>query len=458
MTAPDAAWARYRAAARYLDDELIRPAPPELPASPTRRAWMEAFLDELGHPERGLPTIHVAATSGKGSVATMIAEVLRASGRRVGLHTSPYLQVATEKLWVDGRYATAEELHSLAEWIRPVATRWKRPEVPLHALASTACVLEHFRRRRVELAVIEAGVGGRDDVTNVVETLVAVVGSVGLDHQRVLGETVEAIAEHKAGIIRESCRAVVLDGAAVVPARRRAHEVSAALRVVRPDEARTTAPAEDELDGDGATLAFRGRRFRLDALRLGLRGAFQAQNAALALAALEELDLDGASIDEAAVRAGLAAARLPGRAELLPRGGPSPCPVLLDGAHNADKLRALESLLRAASSRRVHLVVGVLAGRALEEALRSLAARATTVVATEPRVFGKPAHPAQELARALGSGARAIADPTEAFAAAAAGAAPSDLLVVTGSLYLVGELRGLWYRPEQVLAERASWY
>lgn len=447
----------YTAANRYLNEGLIRTSWPEESRPRKRREWMEWWLPRLDHPEQAWEAVHVAGTSGKGSVAVMVAEILRAAGIRTGLHVSPYLQVSTEKLWVDGRYASAREFHELVEWIRPACEACRGPHVPLHGMASVGVCLEHFRRRRVELGVMETGVGGRSDLTNVMRTRVAAITSIGLDHVKTLGPTLDDIAWHKAGIIKAGCRAVVLHGAGVDAARRQAAEVGAPLRVVERGDYSGRADERGVL-----RLTFRGRRFTLEDVPLAMAGAFQAENAAVAVAAIEELGEDAERIDEAHVRRGLGAARMPGRVELLAPGPRNGCPVVLDGAHNPDKLAAMLSVLPRLPHRRLHVVYGSLGHRQPDEALGRLARAAATLVLAEPRVYAKAPRPVAEIAEAVaGRGAAEVVlqpDPLAAVAEALDRAEPEDLVVVTGSLYLCGEIRGRWYPEEQVLRRRASWF
>ena len=447
----------YSRANHYLDQGLIRRSWPDEPNPRVRREWMEWFLPRLSFPQRAWEAIHVAGTSGKGSVAVMVAEILRAAGVRTGLHVSPYLQVSTEKLWVDGHYASAQQFHELVEWIRPFCEACRGPHVPLHGMASVGVCLEHFRRRQVELGVMETGVGGRSDLTNVMQTRVAVISSVGLDHVKTLGPTLEQIAWHKAGIIKAGCRAVVLRGAGEAAARRQASDVGAPLRVVRPgdDFEGSTGAGGEQL------LTFRGRRFQLEAVPLAMPGRFQAENAALAVAAVEELDPDTDRISADAVRRGLARARLPGRLERIPVGQRSVCPVILDGAHNPDKLAAMLSVLPGLTHERLHVVYGSLGHRTPDEALARMAAEATTLVLTQPRVYAKAPRLVEEMRPVVqGGGAEVLLEPEPlaAIELALARAAPADLVVVTGSLYLCGEVRERWYPAEQVVEHRASWY
>lgn len=448
-------WKLYHRACRYLNEGLIRTKDPPVDPARTRREWMESFLPDLGHPERAFEAVHVAGTSGKGSVATMIAEVLCAAGIPTGLHVSPYLQVATEKLWADGRYASADELAALVDWIRPLCEARRRPEVPLHGMASVGVALEMLRRSGARVGVFEAGVGGRNDLTNVLRTRVAVITALGLDHVKTLGPDLRSIAWHKAGIIRRGCRAVVLEGPEIVEAAtEQGRRVGAELRVL------SRQCFSSRVDEDGRTrITYRGPRLALDDAPLAMRGPFQGENAALALAALEALELP---IEEQALRDGLGRARLPGRLELLPASEHSPCPVLLDGAHNPDKLRAMMSGLGPLrSGGALHVVYGALGSRAPDAELARLAALAETFTVTEPAVYQKSPRPAAEIlavVRRAGAGATAHSRAEAALDAALAGARPRDLVLVTGSLYLCGELRERWFPAREVVARRTSWW
>lgn len=453
---------RYLRANSYLNEGLIRQQHrPEAPPR-TRRDWMLELLPELGHPQLAYPAIHVAGTSGKGSVCAMIAEILAQSGLRTGLHVSPYLQVATEKLCVSGRYASAEELEELVAWFRPFAQDHRGEHVPLHGLASVAICLEHFRRRRADVVVMEAGVGGRHDITSVVDTRVAVITNVGLDHLQTLGPTLDHIAWHKAGILRPNVPAVVYGGAhraLLQAARREAQAANADLHVVEP------ARVVVRTDTDGTTrLSFRGKRLRVEDAPLRMRGGFQAINAALALAACEAFDPAGRWISSEHAAAGLALARLPGRQEWLWPEAPSAgarCAVLLDGAHNPDKMSALADNLPTGRFARLHLVHGRLQQKCCLEALHSWRDRFSTVIATEAKVYGKPVQAAADVAVECERlrPERVIVEPDarQAIETALAHAGASDLVVVTGSLYLAGEVRSRWYPDAEVVHGRTSW-
>ncbi|MBK8482063.1 MAG: bifunctional folylpolyglutamate synthase/dihydrofolate synthase [Proteobacteria bacterium] len=463
------AWERYRHATAYVNEGLIRPGPgPQAGAGPGPREWLrQRLLPALGHPERAFRAIHVTGTAGKGSVATMIAQILHAAGYRTGLHASPYLQVATEKLWVAGRYASADAYADLVEALRPVAETLRAPGLPLHTIFSVALFLEHFRRAQLDIGVVEVGVGGRFDLTNVLQTEVAVLTNVGLDHVETLGPTLEAIAWHKAGVIHRGCRAVVFADGEDDPlwraSQREATQVGATLRRVCSGDLRYEQAAAGT-----ARVALLGSRYGALELSLAMSGPAQARNAALAVAACEAFDPSGAKLSPTAIAQGLARACLPARGEWIGdvarrRAGTTPR-VLLDGAHNANKLDALRALLQepvAAGRARLHLLLGALQGKRVDEAFARLAAEADQVTVTEPQVYGKPALPAEALATRLqGLTRRPLTrqpDPQAALDEVLAQADADDLVVITGSLYLAGSLRERWYPAAEVLRAGTSW-
>lgn len=458
---------RYLLANRYVNEGLIRRNVAPQPAGPTRREWMLRLLDQLDHPEHYFSAIHVGGTSGKGSVCTMIAHILRAARIRTGLHVSPYVQVATEKLWVDGRYAHADEYTDLVDWIRPHMERWRDQHAPLHGVASVAICLEHFRRQSVDVGVVEVGVGGRDDLTNVLDAAVAVVTNVGLDHQRTLGTSLDQIAEHKVGIIHPGCRAVVFAQDAADPlcraATRRASATGATLRIVGPEHVSVGQGGQGR-----CRVTFRGRHLGLQDAEVAMTGLFQGVNAAIALAACEEFDPSGELIGEEDARQGLRTARLPARLELIEPGSsvigtPLPCRMVLDGAHNADKLAVLTRHLLDDNDgpRRIHLVYGALDSKTHQGAAAELARLATSATITEPQVYGKQARPAAELAQVLSASfdgpVQICPDPIAAMEQTLDRARQGDWVVVTGSLYLAGNLRARWFPDEEIVAQRTSW-
>ena len=412
-----------------------------------RVATMRALMEELAHPQRAFASVHVGGTSGKGSVSVFIASVLQAAGYRIGLHTTPYLQSPREKYVVDGHPISQHDFAGVVDELRPalaaVARRFPGWE-PAYVQVSTALAFQYFARQRVDIAVIEVSVGGRFDFTNVLEPKVSVITNVGLDHVSTLGPEIEGIAWHKAGIIKPATpvvSGVTHPAAAAVIADEVVH-ARAPLRRLGIDflcEAPETGLTGARFDWNrpGGT-AYRD-------LAISMPGEHQVANAALAIAALDVLESRGYPISEPAIRAGLRDATIPGRFEVV-QGGPT---VVLDGAHNREKASTLRAALaQFFSGRSLTLVLGVGAAKDARAIAETLVPSADRVICTEAPVRGKPAVPADELARlvaTLGGCAEVCPDPSAAVERALACAPSAGVVCVAGSLYLVGHVRDRWF-------------
>lgn len=402
-------------------------------------ARMRALLAALGSPERDLRGVLIGGTNGKGSTQAMVAAVLRAQGLRVGQTPKPHLVSYRERIVVDGSPIDGRDLDGLLSEVLAAASAVERRHGPPteFEVLTTAAFLE-LSRARIDVAVIEVGLGGRLDATNVWDGGVAAITNVALDHTEHLGPTVMAIAREKSAIIKRGDQAVTgAAGEALSVIRRRARRLSVPLAVTRPLPIVRT-------DRTGQVLVHP----TLGELRLGLLGPHQAANAAVAVSILEALGRAGiAQVGPDAIRRGMASARWPGRLELLDVDGVD---VLLDGAHNTDGARALATAIDTLAPHlgpgRVTLVLGILADKDVQGMLDALrAARPlgdaqvlATPVPGSPRTLDAPA-----LARAWGRGALSTGSADEALerglVLAAAARGP---LVVAGSLYLVGHVRG----------------
>ena len=424
-------WQSYRRAEHDLNEGLIRADdwverdPDEPPRARAARKFAEAreFLAGLGDPQRAFPSVLVGGTSGKGSVATLVARALQGAGHRVGLHTSPYMQVATEKNMIDGRYLDGESFAELVGWVRPHALKVRTPRATAspHGMASVALAYEAFRRAGVDVAVIETGLGGRYDLNNHVSAIATCVTSVGMDHIVTLGPTLRDIAWHKAGVARDGVPLVTGAG-------------GEALEVIEAEAAAAGAELQIVAPPGGA--------------------AFPERNLALARALLQALPapFTVAEPDTAALRLDRL---MPGRLETLPGSR-----VILDGAHNPDKMQALVEALRARGVEQPVVLFGQLDSKDSGPMLEALAGLCSRMVLTEPQVHEKPSVPAAELQRitsGLGVEAEAAAEPEAALERALALAAPGQHVVVTGSLYLLGRIREQSFPAREVLLQRTSW-
>jgi dihydrofolate synthase/folylpolyglutamate synthase len=388
------------------------------------------LLARLGlSPEEGR-YLHVAGTNGKGSVAAMLSAVLTRAGYAVGLFTSPHLVRFAE------RFRLREEdisPSSLLYLINRVRAAIDESEPPTFFEFATAMAFLYFKESRADPVILETGMGGRLDATNIVHPLVSVITNISMEHQFFLGNTLTAIAGEKAGIIKAGVPLVtyakqkrVLD-----LFRQRCAELSAPLFVGGVDFGVRGEPR--------GGFSYKGFRWRLNGLRVSLPGRHQYKNAALALAVLELLENQGFSLPEAAIREGLAQTRWPGRLERVqedPR-------VILDGAHNPAAARILaQALRREPLAGRRFLVVGLMADKDGAGILAPLLPLAHTVIFTRPRYFR--AARVEDLARqATTFQGKVLLEPDvgQALHRARNLAGPQDQIVVTGSLYTVGEAK-----------------
>ena len=404
---------------------------------------MRALLAELGEPQRALRGVLVGGTNGKGSVAAMVASVLQAAGRSTAQSPSPHLSNYRERILVDGRPIAASDLNDLLEEVLLASA----PAEPEHGPATefellTAAAWLWAARRGVDVLVMEVGLGGRLDASNTWSADVAAITGVGLDHQEYLGDSVESVATEKAAIIKPGCRAVTgASGAALAVIEARAREVGAPLTVCPP-------LTVTNMDLSGITL----QEPRLGTLQVPLLGRHQAANAAVALGVVAALAKAGvADVPDAAVVAGLARTRWPGRMEVLQRDGLT---VLLDGAHNPDGAAALASAVDELAPHLppgpVTMLLAVMADKAVAEILAALAAAAplreacclVTRVPDSDRSLPASDTAAAWAAATGRANADAIDDADEALQRACELAEMAGgPLVITGSLYLVGHMR-----------------
>lgn len=396
------------------------------------------LLQALGNPERAFRAVHVGGTNGKGSTAAMLAALLQAAGFRIGLYTSPHLLDFSERIRVNGEPIGPDAVAPLTAEVRAAveASFAHAPdELPSHPTffeVTTALAFLHFARLGVEWAVVEVGLGGRYDATNVLAPDLTIITNVAVEHQDLLGESLEAIAAEKAGIVKPG---IPLVTAATEPAltvlRRACEERGAPLLHV---------PAAYSWDRqallpDGQVFRLRGATTDRGDLRLGLLGRHQLANAATAVAAAEALREGGLTLPEGAIREGLAAVRWPARLQVVGE----PPRLLVDGAHNPAACRAVRDFLEGEAPGRRLLVFGVLKDKDWEQMLEILLpAFAATILCRPPS--DRAADPAMllETARGLCPHVEVVPEVREALARARALARPEDTVLVAGSLFTAG--------------------
>jgi len=406
-------------------------------------------LSALGSPQEAYPIVHVAGTKGKGSVCAMIASVLQQAGLRVGLFSKPHLVRLNERVSINGREIPDEDFTQVMNELLPHLEERRLAGRPLTFFdLITVLALKYFAQQKADVVVLETGLGGRLDSTNVVYPKVTVITNVDFDHTHILGNTLERIAREKAGIIKPGVP--VISGVEIPEPARVIEEIAerkgAPLYAIRRD----FRLQEDPKPGEGFAVETWKREYR--GLRLPLLGAHQRANAAVALAALEALsDPLGINFTEEEIRQGLAYVRLRGRIEVLSK---RPI-VILDVAHNPSSLRALRETLQAHyPSRRKIFVIGMSKDKDLQGGLREI------LPAASGAIFTKIAHPRgaepEKLLRIAHEAfphLSAEVEPTveEALKRAGRLLGPEDLLCITGSFYLAGEAALIFEESPQAL-------
>lgn len=385
------------------------------------------LLDRLGNPERSFRTIHVVGTNGKGSTSAFLSSILTTAGHRCALFTSPHLVNFSERFRIDGKEPDAQLLAARLDTVLSHAP----PEATFFEIVTALAALL-FCEERVELAVMEAGMGGRSDATAALPGMMTIMTPISLDHCEYLGTTLSEIATEKAAIAEP--------GTALVTAIQTAEMLDPVQGFCRSNSLRMFRAGTDfsaTWNGNGR-LDYQGRHVALLELEPGIAGRYQAGNAALALAAAETLGELGISIPPAAMVSGIAEARWPGRMELIP-GRP---PLLLDGAHNPAGAAALAEALRDYRYRRLLLVAGVMGDKDAREIFTPLAPFATQCFCVTPAVERAMADTAlAAVLGGLGLDAHACGDVGSGIRMARQCADPDDLIVVCGSLFTVGEAK-----------------
>jgi dihydrofolate synthase/folylpolyglutamate synthase len=414
---------------------------------------INTLLGILGNPHRDFPCLHIAGSNGKGSTAAFLDSILRLSGLRTGLYTSPHLVDFSERIRINGKSIPTWRIAALTEEIRAHVREmeargcfWPKGETadarsgrdPETATLTffeftTAMMFQYFREEKVDIALVEAGLGGRLDATNVVEPVASLITTISKEHSQYLGETLLEIAGEKAGIIkpgRPLLTSTSQTRIAAVFEKRCAELKSPCLLWGRDFEAREKAPG---------IIQFHGRRHTWSNLRLGLAGGHQTRNAGLALAAAEVLIEAGFRLDEKTIRRGLAETRWPGRLELIESG----TRILLDGAHNPGATETLKKALEAGYPRRKLIVIlGIMADKEIPAMMKDLVPRADLLFLTRAR---NERAASLDLLEAESSSYekpyRKFGTVAEALDEALIQAGKEDLVLVTGSLYIVGEAR-----------------
>jgi dihydrofolate synthase/folylpolyglutamate synthase len=441
----------YNEAVRYLltlGRELA--APSHARAAKFDLANIRALADRMDQPQEKFKSVHIAGTNGKGSTAAMVERILRHAGFKTGLYTSPHLERINERIRVNGaeisdaEFAAAfTQLHRLVE---EMLSTGELAAHPTYFECVTAMALDVFARQGVDFAVLEVGMGGRLDSTNIVTPEVTVITQIAFDHESFLGHSIAEIAGEKAGILKAGVPVVSAaeneEARAVI--RRRAEELKAPLV-----EIDTAYRVEELKSKDGfysamvADIGVAGEKAaRRVEVKPGLAGRYQVRNAVTALAAARVLAGHGVHITDEEIADGIAQVQWPGRLERIAE---QPT-VFLDGTHNAAGARELAAFWdEHLAGRRIHLVYGSVRDKSVDEIAGLLFPRAARVTVTAPRQpRALSAEALAEMTHDLAPRMDVVADASEAVARALESAAREDVVFVTGSLYLVGEVSRWW--------------
>jgi dihydrofolate synthase/folylpolyglutamate synthase len=421
----------YDASVRYLlslGRELA--APTQAAAAKFDLENISVLNERLGRPDRAYPSAHIAGTNGKGSTAAFLESILRRAGFRTGLNTSPHLEKINERIRINGTEvsdeAFAETFTRIRGVIEELLAAGKLRAHPTYFECVTAMAFEYFARERVEFAVFEVGLGGRLDATNILSPVVTIITRIDFDHENFLGHSLREIAGEKAGILKR--------------------EVPLVLAEQRPEAREVILARAQEL---GCPVTEAGPDPTLE-IAPSLPGRFQLQNAQNALAATRVLQNRGFRIPADAIADGIANTVWPGRLEKL-QSGPD---VYLDGAHNPSAAFELATFLEQNfAGRKIWLLFAALRDKAVDEVAGLLFPRAEEVILTAPRT-SRAISPAQlaEIAGHHAARFSVIPEAEQALDYALSKAAPDDAIFITGSLYLVGQLRHYWKNRAQVHA------
>ena len=418
------------------------------------------FLDFAGNPQQKYESIHVAGTSGKGSVSAMLSAILTTSGLRTGLHISPYLQICNEKLIVDGQMVSPQGFAQSVRRFLEIHVDWMQADRAFNDLrygeAWVSLTYLWFAWQEVQWLVMEAGLGGRYDPTNAIDPELSVITNVNFDHLKSLGPGLLDIAHHKAGIIKPGRPVITAeqDPSVVSLFQREADKNGSRLYVLKRDFDLTT----ENDDRHGAVITVYGPDQTYRDIHIPVPGTFQVTNAALAVAGLDILaSTSKIALSEDAVRKAMADFKFIGRMEIVQE---RPL-TILDGAHNPHKIKSLVASLEAAyPAKRITAIMGMMRVKNAQTVIETLAPIVSRFIFTAPLVYGKRSFPPDELADIAAQVApeletHIVERVQDSVEYALRIVDPGDLLLVTGSIYLVGEARDHWFPSETILTELA---
>jgi dihydrofolate synthase/folylpolyglutamate synthase len=404
---------------------------------------MEALLKNLGNPHKKLKTVHIAGTKGKGSTATMLGKMIEANDYSVGLYTSPHVTTLHERIAVNSEMVTNKQMLSLVNRIHATIEKFKKKDdAPTFFEIMTALAFMHFVDQEVDVAIIETGLGGRLDSTNVIDPTLVGITSISIDHQNLLGDTIDEIAKEKAGIIKKGIPVITVpqDPLAMKAIKKQALSVNAPLSVTGRDIDFSSRFESSREDGPHTRICLTTENSRFEHLRVPLPGAHQALNCGLALAMLDKLKEEGYEIDDEKAVSGLQGVSLKGRMEII-----SEDPhIIVDAAHNAASMKALiQAIGQHVPYDSMIMVFGCNSDKDVRGMLTQLQYGADKVIFTRSNspkaVF--PQDLADMYTEICGKMYQTAMTLREATKIAKSAVSREDLICITGSFYLVGQAK-----------------
>lgn len=413
---------------------------------------VQRMLDGIGNPERSLKYVHIGGTNGKGSTAAMVSSILSYAGYKVGTYTSPHLTDFTERIAVKGKKIGKEDVVRLFGKLMPVAERMEKDGDGITFFEfATALAIEHFAENKVDIAVMEVGIGGRLDATNVIDPIVSVITNIGLEHTDILGDTREKIAREKAGIIKSNSSLVTsADPAIYALLSGICRERNSGIYLVGSDirvEPLAASERNQSFDIEGFGKSYKN-------VQCKLIGEHQLSNAGCAFGAIEILNQNGFAVNEEAFRSGLMNVVWPGRLELMqenPR-------VILDCAKDPLAMKALkDSLTKIFKYDKLITVLSISSDKQIPAMLAEIGPISDMIIATKHNVGGRAVDPNElaDMASKYCKKSISVMDVNEAIDSAINVSTPNTLICVTGSVFLVGEARERWH-PEVVIWGRET--
>jgi len=399
---------------------------------------MFALMEEMGNPQEKLKTIHVAGTNGKGSVCSFVSNVLRAQGYKVGVYTSPHLEKYNERFVIDGEYISDDDFVKHMEYTKQMCEKLAAKGIgqPTVFEVVTAAAFNYFAEEKIDYLVLEVGLGGRCDATNVIsKPLLSVIVSISMDHMDYLGNTLSDLAYEKGGIIKEGCPVVLYakEKEVLDVIRKISEEKNAPLYIF---DGSNAIVKKEEITG--SEFDFKSEIFSIDNLKIKMLGDYQIINASEAVLACHVLTKQGVEISEKALREGFENARWNGRMEIVAE---NPL-VILDGAHNIDGIHMLaQSLKKYFENKKLTLLVGILGDKEYEKMIEELMPVASKVVFTEPNSERKwNVEEVGKITEKYDVEIHIEKDIEKAFNFARQITEETEVMVCAGSLYLIGEL------------------